>query len=124
MTDTAVVAINERAAEEYFKRGQEAEATGLAEKALERTIAALRCPAVVVSFNDEGYLRRDALEAMLGARGHLQVIEIPHERYVGAKIGIHNPQGVKVGSIGRLTNVEYLFVATERRVELPAPRAA
>ena len=41
---------------------------------------------------------------------------------IGAKIGIHNPQGVKVGSIGRLTNVEYLFVATERRVELPAPR--
>jgi adenine-specific DNA-methyltransferase len=91
--------------------------------ALARTISALRCPAVVVSFNDEGYLDRAELEAMLGARGHVQVIEIPHERYVGAKIGIHNPQGVKVGRVGRLTNTEYLFVATERRLPLPS-RAA
>ncbi|MFC7476572.1 DNA adenine methylase [Dankookia sp. GCM10030260] len=92
--------------------------------ALARTIAALRCPAIIVSFNDEGYLARAELEAMLSARGHLAVIEIPHERYVGAKIGIHNPQGEKVGRVGRLTNVEYLFVATERRIELPAPQAA
>jgi adenine-specific DNA-methyltransferase len=92
--------------------------------ALARTVAALRCPAIIVSFNDEGYLGRAALEAMLGARGHLQVIEIPHERYVGAKIGIHNPQGAKVGQVGRLRNVEYLFVATERRLTLPEPQAA
>jgi adenine-specific DNA-methyltransferase len=92
--------------------------------ALTRTVAALRCPAIIVSFNDEGYLGRATLEAMLGARGHLQVIEIPHERYVGAKIGIHNPQGAKVGQVGRLRNVEYLFVATERRLTLPEPQAA
>jgi len=92
--------------------------------ALERTIAALRCPTIVVSFNDEGYLGRAQLEAMLGARAHVQVIEIPHGRYVGAKIGIHNPQGEKVGQVGRLRNVEYLFVATERRIDLPAPQAA
>ncbi|WP_431267456.1 DNA adenine methylase [Dankookia sp. P2] len=92
--------------------------------ALARTVAALRCPAVIVSFNDEGYLARAELEAMLGAGRHLQVIEIPHERYVGAKIGIHNPQGAKVGQVGRLRNVEYLFVATERRLTRPAPRAA
>ncbi|TCZ55249.1 DNA adenine methylase [Roseicella aquatilis] len=92
--------------------------------ALERTVTALRCPALLVSFNDEGYLSRAALEAMLSARFHLQVIEIPHERYVGAKIGIHNPKGEKVGQVGRLTNVEYLFLATARPVELPAPVAA
>lgn len=92
--------------------------------ALARTIGALRCPNLVVSFSDEGYLKRAALEAMLGARGHVQVIEIPYGRYVGAKIGIHNPQGVKVGTIGRLTNVEYLFVVTENRLALPPPRAA
>ncbi|MEN0076247.1 MAG: DNA adenine methylase [Paracraurococcus sp.] len=92
--------------------------------ALARTVAALRCPAVIVSFNDEGYLARAELEAMLAARGHVQVIEIPYGRYVGAKIGIHNPKGEKVGQIGRLTNVEYLFLASERRISLPAPRAA
>lgn len=92
--------------------------------ALARTIAALRCPTLVVSFNDEGYLGRAALEAMLASRGHVQVIEIPHGRYVGAKIGIHSPQGVKVGTVGRLTNVEYLFVASETRLELSPGAAA
>jgi len=92
--------------------------------ALARTVEALRCPAIIVSFNDEGYLQRAQLEAMLGARAHLEVIEIPHDRYVGAKIGIHNPRGEKVGQVGRLTNVEYLFVATDRRIALPAPQAA
>lgn len=93
--------------------------------ALERVVAALRCPTLVVSFNDEGYLPRAALEAMLAAHGrHVQVVEIPYGRYVGAKIGIHNPRGEKVGTVGRLTNTEYLFVASRRRLDLPAATEA
>ncbi len=92
--------------------------------ALARTIAALRCPTLVVSFSDEGYLGRAALEAMLAGRGHLQVIEIPYGRYVGAKIGIHNPKGEKVGTVGKLTNTEFLFIASERALALPPLRAA
>ena len=49
-------------------------------------------------------------------------MEIPHGRYVGAKIGIHNPRGEKVGTVGRLTNTEYLFVASERALP-PVPVA-
>jgi adenine-specific DNA-methyltransferase len=45
-------------------------------------------------------------------------MEIPHGRYVGAKIGIHSPRGEKVGTVGRLTNTEFLFVAGDRA--LPA----
>lgn len=92
--------------------------------ALARTIAALRCPTLVVSFSDEGYLGRAALEAMLAGRGHLQVIEIPYGRYVGAKIGIHNPKGEKVGTVGKLTNTEFLFIASERALALPPLQAA
>ena len=90
--------------------------------ALERTIAALRsCPTLVVSFNDEGYLPRAELERMLGARAaHLHVVEIPYGRYVGAKIGIHNPRGERVGTVGHLTNLEHLFVASDRKLDLPA----
>ena len=47
-------------------------------------------------------------------------IEIARPRYVGARIGIHNLKGEKVGKVGRLRNVEHLFVATERPVALPA----
>ena len=57
---------------------------------------------------------------MLSARGHVQVLEVAHPRYVGARIGIHNPKGEKVGTVGRLRNVEHLFVVTEQPVSLSA----
>ncbi|MBU1324534.1 MAG: DNA adenine methylase [Alphaproteobacteria bacterium] len=86
--------------------------------ALAAVVERLRAPNLIVSFNDEGYLGREALTAMLSARGHVQVIEIDRPRYVGARIGIHNPKGEKVGAVGRLRNVEHLFVVTDRRVDL------
>lgn len=86
--------------------------------ALEATIAALKAPNLVVSFNDEGYLSREELVRVLSARGEVQVIEIARPRYVGARIGIHNPKGEKVGAVGRLRNVEYLFVVGDRRIDL------
>lgn len=87
--------------------------------ALSSVVERLRAPSLVVSFNDEGYLSRAALVEMLSARGHVHVVEIEHPRYVGARIGIHNPKGEKVGSVGRLRNVEYLFVVSDRRLDLP-----
>ena len=86
--------------------------------ALKAVIEGVKAPNLVVSFNDEGYLSRDQLVEMLSARGEVQVIEIARPRYVGARIGIHNPKGEKVGSVGRLRNVEYLFVVGERRLDL------
>jgi adenine-specific DNA-methyltransferase len=37
-----------------------------------------------------------------------------YRRYVGAQIGIHNPQGEKVGRVSHLRNTEYLFIASDR----------
>ncbi|CAN5145028.1 DNA adenine methylase [soil metagenome] len=88
--------------------------------ALDAVIAAIRAPNLIVSFNDEGYLSRAQLVEMLSARGHVQVVEIPRPRYVGARIGIHSPSGQKVGTVGRLRNVEYLFVVTQHTVALDA----
>ncbi len=92
--------------------------------ALARTIARLQAPILLVSFNDEGFISRTALEAMLAHKPHLHVLEIPYNRYVGAKIGIHNPKGEKVGTVGRLTNVEYLFLASDMPLRLPEALAA
>ncbi|MEH6663898.1 MAG: DNA adenine methylase [Brevundimonas sp.] len=89
-------------------------------EAMRTVIERLDAPNLIVSFNDEGYLSRDDLVALLSGRGHVQVIEIARPRYVGARIGIHNPKGEKVGAVGRLRNVEYLFVATEQPVTLAA----
>lgn len=87
--------------------------------ALEAVIERVQTPNLIVSFNDEGYLARADLERMLSSRGPVRVIEIAHPRYVGARIGIHNPKGEKVGTVGRLRNVEYLFVVGERAGVLP-----
>jgi adenine-specific DNA-methyltransferase len=86
--------------------------------ALQSVIEGLKAPNLVVSFNDEGYLSRGQLVEMLSARGEVQVIEVQRPRYVGARIGIHNPKGEKVGAVGRLNNVEYLFVVSNRRLGL------
>jgi len=86
--------------------------------ALSSVVGSLSAPNLIVSFNDEGYLSRAQLVEMLSARGHVQVIEIARPRYVGARIGIHNGKGEKVGAVGRLRNVEYLFVVTEKPVLL------
>jgi adenine-specific DNA-methyltransferase len=88
--------------------------------ALQAVIEAIRAPHLIVSFNDEGYLSREQLVEMLSVRGPVQVIEIPRPRYVGARIGIHNPKGEKVGTVGRLRNVEYLFVVSDRAASLAA----
>jgi adenine-specific DNA-methyltransferase len=43
------------------------------------------------------------------------VLACDYPRYVGAKIGNHNPRGEKVGTVSHLRNREFLFVATPDR---------
>jgi len=65
---------------------------------------------VVLSFSNEGFVTRDEMEALCAKRGRVRVIDRDYPRYVGARIGIYNPKGEKVGKIGRLRNTEHLFV--------------
>lgn len=81
-----------------------------ARAALEDVIKHVRCKLLVVSFNDEGFFDRATLEGMLETRGKVRVHAVPHARYVGAKIGIYNPAGERVGAVGRLTNHELVYV--------------
>lgn len=78
--------------------------------ALAEFIAHVRARFMVVSFSNEGYIAREDMEAMLGTRGDVLVVERDHRRYVGAQIGIHNPRGEKVGAVSHLRNTEYLYV--------------
>jgi adenine-specific DNA-methyltransferase len=78
--------------------------------ALAHVIERVRARWLVVSFNNEGYVSRAEMEELLGRRGHVTVVEHDHPRYVGAKIGIYNPSGEKVGRPGHLRNKEYLYV--------------
>ncbi|MCA9708688.1 MAG: DNA adenine methylase [Myxococcales bacterium] len=79
------------------------------EPAMRALIDAAQARWLLVSFNNEGFISRDQMLQLLSRRGPVDVMEIAYDRYVGAKIGIYNPQGEKVGQVGHLKNVEYLF---------------
>lgn len=76
---------------------------------MQQVVRAVQARWLLVSFSNEGYISRDEMLAILSERGPVEVQEIAHDRYVGAKIGIYNLEGRKVGRVGHLKNVEYLF---------------
>ena len=70
---------------------------------------------VVLSYNDESWLElRRAPSTCAPARGHVEVLAFDSARYVGARIGIHDPAGRKVGTVSHLRNTEYVLVAGPR----------
>lgn len=82
--------------------------------ALRRTIADLRAEVVIVSYNDESWVTLAELCDMCAAHGDVVALAFDSKRYVGAQIGIHDPQGNKVGEVGRTRNLEYVVVAGSR----------
>ncbi len=82
--------------------------------ALAQVVRDLQAGVVVLSYNDESFLDLDELMDICRVRGHVEVMEFPSARYVGARIGIHNPAGERVGTVGRLHNVEYMLVSGSR----------
>jgi adenine-specific DNA-methyltransferase len=82
------------------------------EASLRSLLRSLRVGTIVLSFNNEGYLTRDQIEAILHDLNPRDVrsMDIDYKRYVGAQIGIYNPQGQKVGKISHLRNTERIYV--------------
>ncbi|MCU0862172.1 MAG: DNA adenine methylase [Planctomycetes bacterium] len=85
---------------------------------LQAVLQATTAEHVLVSFNNEGYVDKLTMLTMLGAlwggSAHVYTIPSRYRRYVGARIGIYNHKGEKVGKVSHLQNVEYLFVASRR----------
>jgi adenine-specific DNA-methyltransferase len=84
--------------------------------ALASVVRAVRCELLVLSYNDESWLGVDELEALCaegpgGERREVATLSFDSARYVGARIGIFNPAGDKVGRVGRLANQELLVIA-------------
>jgi adenine-specific DNA-methyltransferase len=83
-------------------------------EALTQVVSDVRAAVVVLSYNDESWIPLPALIEICRVRGHVEVLAFPSNRYVGARIGIHNPAGERVGTVGRLRNLEYVVVAGGR----------
>ncbi|HEY0387374.1 MAG TPA: DNA adenine methylase [Gaiellales bacterium] len=70
----------------------------------------LPTPWLVISFSNEGFHELDAMRSMLAQRGHVASRHIDAPRYVGARIGIHDPAGRRVGTVSHVRNREVVFV--------------
>jgi adenine-specific DNA-methyltransferase len=83
--------------------------------ALASLLDAVDARVVALSYNDEAWVRLDDLVELCAVSGrrHVEVVAFDAPRYVGSRIGIHNPAGEKVGEVKRTRNVEYLLVASE-----------
>jgi adenine-specific DNA-methyltransferase len=82
--------------------------------ALGAVISGVRADVVVLSYNNESWLTFEELHELCSTRGHVRVLAFDSARYVGARIGIHDPSGRKVGAVSHLRNTEYLLVAGDR----------
>jgi len=98
--------------------------------ALASVVQSVDCDLLVLSYNNESWLGLDELEAMCavfrapsrdggpdGPSATIQrdvaTIAFDSARYVGARIGIFNPSGRKVGRVSHLSNQELLVIAGE-----------
>lgn len=82
-------------------------------RAMADLLRRVRAPMLLVSHSDEGFVARDDMRAMLldVADGRtLRTVAIDYPRYVGARIGIFNPQGRRVGRVSHLRNTEFISV--------------
>lgn len=83
-------------------------------RALAGLIARVRAEVLVLSFSDEGFVPLEDLVAMCGQRGRsVEVLAFESARYNGARIGVFNASGQKVGRISHTRNTEYVLLAGE-----------
>jgi len=95
-------------------------------------VRSVDCDLLVLSYNNESWLGLDELEDMCsvghdGSTRSVATLAFDSARYVGARIGIFDPSGRKVGRVGHLSNQELLVIAGEeatvRRVVAAAESA-
>ena len=92
--------------------------------ALASVVQSVDCDLLVLSYNDESWLELEELEAMCsiqeppssvrngrGTRREVATLSFDSARYVGARIGIFDPSGRKVGRVSHLSNQELLVIA-------------
>lgn len=80
--------------------------------ALTDLFARIQARHVLLSFSDEGFHDLADIVALLASRwGEVASLAFDSKRYIGAKIGVFNLRGERVGEESHLRNTEYLFLA-------------
>ncbi|MFA5758422.1 MAG: DNA adenine methylase [Clostridia bacterium] len=79
-------------------------------KSFQKLIEDIKSKIIIVSFNNEGFISKQEMESLLLNKGKVTTITKDYNRYIGAKIGIYNPSGEKVGKIKSTKNKEYIYI--------------
>jgi adenine-specific DNA-methyltransferase len=88
--------------------------------ALASVVQSIDCDLLVLSYNNESWLGLEELEeicsirdsrAGTGTTREVATLAFDSTRYVGARIGIFDPAGRKVGRVSHLSNKELLVIA-------------
>ncbi|MCL4213970.1 MAG: DNA adenine methylase [Gemmatimonadales bacterium] len=80
--------------------------------ALRAVVEGVNARHLLLSFSNEGFFTDAEIRRLLDDRfGEVAVIPVDSPRYVGARIGIHNPKGERVGAVSHVRNTELLFLA-------------
>ncbi len=82
--------------------------------ALANVINDLNAEVIAISYNDESWITADQLVAMCSKFEDARLVAFESRRYVGAQIGVFNPQGERVGDVSHLRNNEWVVVAGPR----------
>ena len=79
--------------------------------ALADLISALDTDTLVLSYNNESWVTFETLyEQVAGHFADAVALGFDYKRYVGAQIGVFNPDGQRVGQAGPARNIEYVFI--------------
>lgn len=79
-------------------------------------IRTVKAEIIILSYNDESWIEKDDLIDLCNIHGEVVLLAFDSKRYVGAQIGIFNPNGQKVGKVSHLHNLEYVVVAGEAAI--------
>ena len=81
-------------------------------EAMREVVLNVKARHVVLSFSNEGFFTHDAIRGLLSERfGEVAMVPVDSPRYVGARIGIHNLRGERVGKVSHVRNTEWVFIA-------------
>ena len=83
-----------------------------AAEALQSVLQNINIENVLLSFSNEGVFSVEDIAELMGQKGQVTTLWREHKRYIGARIGIYNPSGKKVGKVSHTKNREYLFLAS------------
>ena len=84
--------------------------------ALAKVLRETKAKTLMLSFNNESWITAQALVQIASERGHVRVLDIDFKRYVGAKIGVFNKAGDRVGEPGESRNVEHILICGEKKI--------